>query len=403
MARRTQISSAEARRIAFAAQGFDRPRPANPTDARHFQRTLQNITVLQLDFVNVLMPAHFFMVWSRLGAYDRARFEKWLYSCGRFTEQWAHEASIVAHEDWPLLRYRRDQFAPHKRSPLHTLPDRDAYLADALQRIREQGGLTANDLPTIPRKKGKPGDWHRPMSRLALDYHFGRGSVAVRRRLENFQRVYDLPVRLIADEHLDRRIEKTDAQRELVKKSAAALGVATCQDIADYYRMTPTEIRPFIDELAEAGTLTEVRVEGWQETAWLHAGARSPRNIPGASLLSPFDPMVWFRPRAERLFDFEYRIEIYVPAAKRRWGYYVLPFREGDRVTARVDLKADRSESALLVQAAFCEGCAKPADTAPALAAELRRLADWLELERVTIKKASAFDKALASELRQVR
>lgn len=400
MARRTNISAAEARRIAFAAQGFHRERPDNPTDARHFRRVLQDITVLQLDFVNVVIPAHFFMIWSRLGPYDRERFEKWLYGCGQYTEQWAHEASIVAHEDWALLRHRRECFDSHKNSPLRKYPDRETYLSDALRFVAENGGATANDLPQIPRSKGKPGDWHRPMSRLALDYHFGRGNVAVRRRLDNFQRVYDLPRKLIAKEHLHRDVEKFDAQYELVRKSTDALGIATCQDIADYYRMTVTDARPHIERLVEEGALTEVKVEGWEEPAWLASSARNPRSVPGASLLSPFDPMVWFRPRGERLFGFEYRIEIYVPAAKRRWGYYVLPFREGDQLTARVDLKANRQQSELLVQAAYCEGCSDRATTAASLAGELRSLADWLQLERVAIKKASAFDKALASELR---
>ena len=396
MARRTRISAGEARRIAFAAQGFDRPRPAKPADTRHFQRALRNITVLQLDFVNVLVPAHFLMIFSRLGAYDRARFESWLYGCGHYTEQWAHEASVVAHEDWPLLAHRRRAFEQHRNSPLHSLPDKEKYLAAALKQVRDEGALTANDLPQVPGPKRKPGDWHRSIPRWALERHFGSGRLAVVKRLPNFQRVYDLPERLIADAHREQSMSKSDAQRELLRKSARALGIASTNDIADYYRMRPAEARPRIAELVEEGALQEVSVEGWECRAWLATGARSPRTIPGASLLSPFDPMIWYRPRGERLFGFEYRIEIYVPAAKRRWGYYVLPFREGDRITARVDLKADRKNAALLVQAAHSESCAEPQQTAKSLAIELRALADWLGLDDIEIKKASAFDKALA-------
>jgi uncharacterized protein YcaQ len=170
-------------------------------------------------------------------------------------------------------------------------------------------------------------------------------------------------------------------------------------DLADYYRMSVRDATPRVQELVEEGALTEVSVDGWSENAFLSSSAKSMRSIPGASLLSPFDPVVWFRPRAARLYGFEYRIEIYVPAGKRRWGYYVLPFRQGDRLTARVDLKADRKASVLQVQNAHLESDADQGSTADALSHELRALADWLSLERVAIKKASAFEKTLAGML----
>jgi hypothetical protein len=191
-------------------------------------------------------------------------------------------------------------------------------------------------------------------------------------------------------------VQQLDAERELLRKASVALGIATRHDLADYYRMTTREAGPRIQELVEEGAIVEVSVDGWSETAYLAANARSPRRILGESLLSPFDPVVWFRPRAQRLFDFEYRIEIYVPAAKRRWGYYVLPFRQGDAITARVDLKADRKESVLMVQRAHLEAGADQGRTAESLAKELHALATWLNLERVEIKKTSAFEKALA-------
>jgi len=396
MSRRVRVTAAEARRIALAAQGFDRERPSVATDVRHFRRALAAITVLQLDFVNVLMPAHFLMIWSRLGPYDRSRFERFLYDSGEHTEQWAHEASIVASSDWPLLAHRRRKFQPWKNSPLSKLPNQQAYLDEILDTVISQGAKTSNEVPAMVGPKRKPGDWHRSIPRSALELHFGRGQLAVRRRLKNFQRVYDIPERVIDAQHRSNEVQQSDAERELLRKASAALGIATKHDLADYYRMTAAEASPRIQELVEEGAVVEVSVDGWSDVAYLAASAKSPRRIPGQSLLSPFDPVIWFRPRAQRLFDFEYRIEIYVPAAKRRWGYYVLPFRQGDDITARVDLKADRKESVLMVQHAHLEPGADQGGTAESLAKELHAMATWLNLDRVEIKKTSAFEKTLA-------
>ena len=382
--RRTSISASEARRIALAAQGFDRPRPAAPDDVRHYRRALHAVGVLQLDFVNVLVPAHFLVIWSRLGAYDRERFERYLYGSGEFTEQWAHEASVVRVSDWPLLEHRRQAWTPWKMDPLRTLKDPDGYLAEILEKVRCDGAVIANDLPaaeSLPREKG---DWHRPVQRWALEHHFGRGSLCVRKRLTNFQRVYDLPECLIADDHRTRDICSEDAMRQLLHQSATALGIGTLQDLADYYRMSPRDAAPRIAELVEEGRLQRVSVEGWRRDAYLGRDARVPRSIGGVSLLSPFDPLVWYRPRAERLFGFEYRIEIYVPEAKRRWGYYVLPFRMGERIVARVDLKADRKARTLLVKALYFESHCNKTKTESALADELGALTEWLGLESVT-------------------
>ena len=396
MTRRVSVTAAEARRIALAAQGFDRTRPDKATDIRHFRRAMSDIAVLQLDFVNVLLPAHFLMIWSRLGAYDRERFERFLYDSGEHTEQWAHEASIVASSDWPLLAHRRRDFQQWKSSPIKKMSNRQAYLDETLEAVRANGATTSGDLPSVDSPRRKPGDWHRSVPRWALEYHFGKGNLAVRRRQKNFQRMYDLPERIIDECFRDRTLQRVDAERELLRKASISLGIATAHDLADYYRMTVRDAAPRLEELVEEGALTRVSVDGWADTAYLAASARSPRHIPGASLLSPFDPVVWFRPRALRLYGFEYRIEIYVPAAKRRWGYYVLPFRQGDQLTARVDLKADRKASILRVQNAHLETTEDPGSTAKALSEELRALADWLCLERVGIEKASAFEKTLA-------
>jgi uncharacterized protein YcaQ len=381
--RRTSISASEARRIALAAQGFDRPRPAIPDDVRHYRRAMRAIRVLQLDFVNVLVPAHFLMIWSRLGHYDRERFERHLYDSREYTEQWAHEASIVPVSDWPLLEHRRAGWMPWKRDPLQTLEDPEAYLRSILRQVRQEGAVTANDLPEAKSLPRKPGVWHRPVQRWALEHHFGRGQLGVRKRLPNFQRVYELPERLIDAQHRLARVDVDEAQRQLLRQSASALGIATLHDLADYYRLSPRDAAPRIEELVEEGDLVTVRVEGWNQEAFMAPDARVPRQVVGASLLSPFDPLVWFRPRAERLFDFHYRIEIYVPEAKRRWGYYVLPFRLGEHIVARVDLKADRRQRRLLVQRLHYEAGHDKNKTESALADELGALAVWLGLDSV--------------------
>lgn len=398
--RRNKLSISEARRIALAAQGFDRERPAAPTDVRHFRRVLDTLALLQLDYVNVLLPAHFLVPWSRLGAYERSRFADYLYASGECTEQWAHEASTVTIGAWPLLEHRRAAHRLHPHSPLRQLRGRNAYLDTVLREVEVRGACTANDLPPVPGPQRKPGDWHRSIPRRALDYHFARGALAVADRLANFQRVYDLPSRVIPQHVLTQRVDKQDAQRDLLRRSARALGVATLQDMADYFRMTARELAPALAELVTAGELSTVDVEGWEQPAYLHRDARLPRQIPGESLLSPFDPLVWFRPRALRLFDFHYRIEIYVPAAQRRWGYYVLPFRVGERLVARVDLKADRKDGTLLVRSLHAESHAQPGSCVAALARELASLCAWLGLEKVHVERHNGLARRLARALR---
>ena len=399
MRRRVRLAAAEARRIALAAQDLHRDRPAAAPDARHFRRALQALTVLQLDFVNVLVPAHYLILWSRLGAYDRERFDRFVYGSGDYTEQWAHEASIVPGDAWPLLAHRRAAYEPSKHNPLHRIRNRDRYLDAVLDQVQRDGALTSADLPPLPGPKRKPGDWHRSVPRWALEYHFARGDLAVSHRLGNFQRVYDLSERVIPRRYLDATVDRQAAEREMLRRAAEALGVATLQDLADYFRMSPREAAPRIDELVEEGALSRVDVENWREPGFLSASAKLPRAIEGASLLSPFDPVVWYRPRAERLFDFHYRIEIYVPAAKRKWGYYVLPFRLGDRIVARVDLKADRKDGRLLVLAAHEEPGVAAGESAGALARELRALSEWLGLDTIRVTRSGEFARSLAAAL----
>ena len=394
---RSDLSLSEARRIALAAQGFDRARPRRVT-TDHLRRTIRQLGLLQIDYVNVLAPAHYQVLFSRLGPYSRKHFDDVVYGRGEFTEQWAHEASILPVETWPLLRHRMET---HRVRPwgfekiMAQIPD---YVESVLDQVRTKGPLAADDLADpdgLPRRiRGDA--WVGTIPRAVLEAHFGRGALAVAQRRPNFSRVFDMAERVIPAQHHQRVVARKDAQRELLARAARAHGVGAAADLADYYRMPIREARPLLVELVAAGEVRQVRVEGWRETAYLHREAASPGHINAAALLSPFDPVIWYRDRAARLFGFDYRVEIYVPQEKRRWGYYVLPFLLGDRLVARLDLKADRGARRLLVLAAHLESHAKPGPVADALARELHTMAGWLGLDAVKVARRGGLAKALA-------
>jgi uncharacterized protein YcaQ len=395
---RDDLSLNEARRLALAAQGFDRPRPGGRAGASHLRRTIRQLGLLQIDYVNVLVPAHYQVPFSRLGPYDRSCLDDLVYRRRDFTEQWAHEASILPVESWPLLRHRMENHRVRPYGFESFLGQNPDYVKRVLDEVSARGPLAADDLPEPEGTPSRiPGAWHGSYPRAVLEAHFGRGLLAVAHRRPNFARAYDLAERVLPAEQHGRQVGREEAQRELLRLAARALGVATAADLADYYRMPVRETRPRLTELVEAGELRPVRVEGWREPAYLHPGARLPRGIEAAALLSPFDPVVWFRARAARLFGFDYRVEIFVPKEKRRWGYYVLPFLLGDRLVARVDLKADRAGRRLLAPAAYLEPHADPGAVAAALAAELRTLAAWLELDAVAVGRQGDFAAALAA------
>lgn len=395
-----EVSLRDARRIALQAQGFGRSRPKSAIRPRHIRDVIRKLGLVQLDFVNVLVPAHYLVAYSRLGPYDQAHFHETVYGRRDFTEQWAHEASIVPSEHWPLLEHRRRNFAPYPNSPIMKLKGKSKYLAQIYELIRQNGSVISQDLPPLPAPKRNAGDWHRSVPRWALEYHFGFGKLAVADRLANYQRVYDLPERVLDPRHLECNKSPEECERELLKVAADACGIATARDLADYYRMNTRQVLPRLAELVENGDIMPARVEGWQDEAYLSRRARRPRALPCSTLLSPFDPVVWYRPRAERLFDFFYRIEIYVPAAKRKWGYYVLPFLMHDRIVARVDLKADRKQSCLLVPATHAEENIDEAQAAPKLAEELWTLARWLNLGTIKVSRRGKFARLLADEVK---
>ena len=397
------LSLSEARRIALAAQGFDRPRPRGPVTLQHLRRTLRQLGLVQIDYVNVLGPAHYQIPFSRLGAYDRSRFDDLVYRKREFTEQWAHEASIVPVETWPLLRYRMETHRVRPWGFEKIMAKHPKFVQQVLDEVRTRGPLTAGDLPYpdgVPRRIA--GGWHASVARAMLEAHFGRGLLAVAARQPDFSRLYDLAERVIPQEHHRRNVDRAESQRQLLSMAARSHGVGTAADLADYYRMPAAQARPRLAELVEAGELRPVKVEAWRQTAYLHRDARLPGRIEAASLLSPFDPVVWYRDRVSRLFDFDYRIEIFVPKEKRKWGYYVLPFLLGDRLVARVDLKADRTNRRLLVLAAHLEAHGRPHSVAAALAHELQTMAGWLGLDSVAVNGSSGFSPALAAAVRKV-
>ena len=298
------LTVAEARRIALASQGFARPRPARPI-ARHIRETIRTLGLLQIDCVNVVAQAHHQVLYSRLGPYNRAAFDEVAYRSGEFTEQWAHEASIVPVSTWPLLRHRMGASRIRPWGFERLMLAHPEYTRWVLEQVKERGPLAADVLPApdgVDRRI--PGAWVGTVPRAMLEAHFMRGALAVVERRSDFSRVFDLAERRIPAEHYGRRVESEEADRELLRIAARAHGIAAAKDLADYFRMKVGDARPRIAELVEAGELTEVAVEGWRETAYLHRDAVVPERIDAAALLSPFDPLIWTRPRVKRLFGF---------------------------------------------------------------------------------------------------
>jgi uncharacterized protein YcaQ len=397
------VSLDEARRIALAAQGFDRLRPSGRVTETQIARVIRRLGLIQIDYVNVLIPAHYQVPFSRLGPYKTSLLDK-LASGGRdFTEQWAHEASIVPVDTWPLLRHRMETHRVRPYPFAKFMAEQPAYVTWVLEEVRARGPLSADDLPDFDgvARKMPSWSWIGTVPRATLEALFGRGVLAVAARRTDFSRVFDLAERLIPAEHHARSVPREEAERALLLSAARAHGLGTAADLADYYRMPIRGARPRLDELVQSAALRRVEVEGWREPGFLHPEARLPREINASALLSPFDPLIWFRKRALRLFAFDYRIEIFVPKPKRRWGYYVLPFLLGDRLVARVDLKADRAARRLLVLAAHLEPGAPPAAVAAALVKELRTMAKWLGLGTVHVQATGGFAARLAQEERR--
>ncbi len=393
-----RISAASARRIALAAQGFAEPRPEGPVDRRRANRAVDRLGLLQIDSVSAVVRAHYMPLFSRLGPYPRALIETAAWGRPRrLFEYWAHEASLLPVELQPLLRWRMARAAAGQGlyGHLAVFAGERAGVAEALlARIAREGPLAASD---IEGPRGAGGWWGWSAAKSALEYLFWAGLVTTATR-RGFERVYDLPERVLPKTVLAVPTPgEADAHRALLAHASRALGIATAGDLRDYFRLAPGDAKPRIDELVEAGDLLPVAVEGWTQPAYLHPAARRPRRVEACALLSPFDPLVFERSRAERLFGFRYRIEIYTPADKRVHGYYVLPFLLGEALVARLDVKADRKAGVLRVLSAHAEAAA-PAHTAAALRGELAAMAGWLGLDRVEVVPAGDFGPRLAGE-----
>jgi uncharacterized protein YcaQ len=378
------LSKIEARLLALSAQGLC-PRTSNPPRAEDISSIIRRMGLLQIDFVNILTPSHYLVLFSRLGPYDRTLLDQVVYQRREFIEHWAHEASIVPVEHWPLLEHRRQTHKVwHSGFGDHLKP---RYLKQAIAEIRRRGPLRSDQLPADPKAPARiPGAWYGTLQRVAMEVLFGRGDLSISSRDPDFARLYDLADRIIPEPFRQTKLSVDEQQRGLLRIAAKACGVATAGDLADYFRMPVAIAKPRIAELIEAGELEPVRVEGWKEGAYLFAlqppSAATVPICPKARLLSPFDPIVWSRKRTARLFDFEYKLEIFTPIAKRKYGCFVLPVLLNGNLAARVDLKAERKEGVLAVLATYLEAGTDANALREHLPAELQSLAQWLGLER---------------------
>jgi uncharacterized protein YcaQ len=409
------LSVAQARRIALAATGFADPRPPGAISVRHLRRVLERVALFQIDSVNVLQRAHYLPLYSRLGPYPTSLLDRAAYGphrrgngaiqldplqfSGRLFEYWGHVASYLPVELYPLMQWRMkdDHPWPGVQRIAREKPKLMAFVRDELA---ANGPMTAAQLESdVERPSGNWG-WNWSDAKVILEWLFWRGEVLVSKRNSGFARLYDVPERILPPEVLAApRPDDAAAMRALVGLSARVMGVANDVELRDYFRLPPAAYRSAVRELVESGELSRVEIDGSKGVSYLHRDARMPRRVSAATLVSPFDPIVWHRNRTERLFHFNYRIEIYVPAPKRVYGYYVLPFLLGDRLVARVDLKADRQTGVLQVPGAYGEPGA-PTHTAGALAAELVRLAGWLGLATVAPPTRGDLAEKLAGALK---
>ncbi|MGQ9409087.1 winged helix-turn-helix domain-containing protein [Mycolicibacterium gilvum] len=387
-----RLTAAQARRVAVAAQGFHEPRPTGPVTRAHLKRLIARLQVLQLDSVSVAVRAHYAPVFSRLGPYDRDLLDRaaWSHSARSprlLVEYWAHEAALMAVDDWPLLRWRMREYE-HGRWGREIVKKNGKLAESVIDIVAAHGPMTAGQIEAHleAQPRGRKGPWwDRSDTKWVAEALWSSGVLTTATRV-GFARHYDLTERVLPAEVVARRVDEADALRELTLRAATALGVATEADLRDYFRLGARQVKPAIADLLDAGEIERVEVEGWSAPAYLRTGQTVPRRDRGTALLCPFDPLIFFRPRVERLFGgFHYRIEIYVPQPKRRYGYYVWPFLLDGDLVGRVDLKADRAAGALQVLGAFTEDGSDRTHVAIELTAKLREMADWLGLDDVVV------------------
>jgi uncharacterized protein YcaQ len=381
---RNSISRLEARRIALRAQRFGAKRETTAASA-HVRRLLRDLGAIQIDSVNVLVRSQYLPAFSRLGAYDRSVLDRLAYLRPRRAfEYWGHEASLLPIESYPLMRWRmeaaRSGATEVWKFVRQVAREKPELIARTRAIIAEQGPMTASQF----QESGRVGRWWGWSDvRRAVTFLFWSGEIMPVRRNGSFERVYDLTERVVPNEYRCRRIPESAAWSTLVEIAATACGIATETDLRDYFRLPVAAARNAVADLTARGRLIPVTVEGWKQQAYLHAAARLPRSVECSALLSPFDSLVWNRKRAQRLFDFDYRIEIYTPAHRRVHGYYVLPYLVDEALVARVDLKADRSTGALVVRGAHYERGAPQRAVKARLKEDLVAMARWLGLDHV--------------------
>jgi len=380
------LSIADARRIALAAQGFDTARPKTKATQRHVDALISRLGVIQIDSVNVLVRSQELPLFARLGNHDRNAIPK-ATEAQKLFEYWGHEAAHLPVDLHPLFRWKMNAARTGKVTHwglTSFYEENKAFVKRTLKHVTTNGPTTSRELSTRTEKKGTWWDWDE--AKVALEYLFLTGQLMSRGRGPDFARIYDTPERVLPQRVIDAPTpSEHDARKQLLVRSAIAQGVATASDLADYYRQKPAAVKPLIAELVEEGELRAVAVDGWTEKAFVHRDAKLPKQLHATALLSPFDSLVWCRPRNERLFNFHYRIEIYTPKEKRKFGYYVLPFMMDGEMVGRVDLKADRASGVLQAHSVHTEKGVKRSSINDVLNTELRAMASWLQLDRVQI------------------
>ncbi len=381
------LTAGQARRAVLGALGFARPRPSGRIDRRHFRRVYDDIKVVQIDPINVLARAHHQVFASRLGPYDRDELDRWLWRSGEVYEGWVHVDATAQVDTWPLLGHRRAHTMPWRgvRSVMHRRPQ---FLQQVHEEIRRRGELSAAQLSDPGERLGSWGT--RSMGRAALDWLHHRGDLAIAWRDNRMTAYFDLAERVIPPRWLTAEVPSpSDADKALLIRALNAMGLGTGDDIADHHRQHVPTARRHLEELADGGMIDRVQVAGWKGPVYADPALTIPRDVQAAALINPFDPLIWNRSRTLRLFDVDYRIEIYVPSAQRRHGYYALPFLLGDRLVALVDLKHDRAGDRLIVQQLTPLGGTEVSVGSGALSRELRMWADWLRASDVTTRQTA--------------
>ena len=376
------LSIKDARALALAAQGFDSPRTKTKSTTADAVALIKKLGVIQIDSVNVLVRSQELPLFSRLGDHDRNAIPK-ATSQGKIFEYWGHEAAHLPVELHPMFRFKMHAARSGKLKHwglTSFYAENKAFVKRILKYVEVNGSTSARELSTRTTKKSSWWDWDE--AKTALEYLFLTGELMSCGRGSDFARVYDIPERVLPRKILQMPTpSETEARKDLLVRAMRAQGVATMRDLADYYRQKPAVVKPLVSQLVEQGVLREVSVDGWQDKAYVHRNAQFPKRLFATALLSPFDSLVWCRPRNERLFNFHYRIEIYTPQAKRKFGYYVLPFMVNGEMVGRVDLKADRANSKLLVQSVHTEKRIKRAAINVTLGKELSLIAKFLNLK----------------------